>query len=128
MESEELRKQYISPPVPAEGCPLVYPSVGQPWVGRRIDYILYRENSISKHCQTVCVSLCLSTFSSVISTFSYASVCVNVQVPAVKLHFVFVFIQEIEELTFITQLAGLTDHIPVGLRLNVIMDPVHDDV
>lgn len=52
----------------------------------------------------------------------------NVQVPAVKLHFVFVFIQEIEELTFITQLAGLTDHIPVGLRLNVIMDPVHDDV
>lgn len=25
-------------------------------------------------------------------------------------------------MTFITQLAGLTDHIPVGLRLNVIMD------
>lgn len=30
--------------------------------------------------------------------------------------------QEIEEMTFITHLAGLTDHIPVGLRLNVIMD------
>ncbi|XP_035527492.1 sphingomyelin phosphodiesterase 5 [Morone saxatilis] len=82
LEREELRKQYISPPIPAEGCPLVYPETGQPWVGRRIDYILYRENSISKHCRT-----------------------------------------EIEEMTFITQLAGLTDHIPVGLRLNVIMDP-----
>ncbi|KAK6327079.1 hypothetical protein J4Q44_G00027240 [Coregonus suidteri] len=53
----------------------------EPWVGRRIDYILYRESSISKHCQT-----------------------------------------EIEEFTFVTQLAGLTDHIPVGLRLNVILD------
>lgn len=31
-------------------------------------------------------------------------------------------IQEIEEMTFITQLAGLTDHIPVGLRLNITMD------
>ncbi|XP_044063369.1 sphingomyelin phosphodiesterase 5 [Siniperca chuatsi] len=81
LEREELRKQYISPPVPAGDCPLVYPETGQPWVGRRIDYILYRENSITKHCRT-----------------------------------------EIEELTFITQLAGLTDHIPVGLRLNVIMD------
>ncbi|XP_068999050.1 sphingomyelin phosphodiesterase 5 [Embiotoca jacksoni] len=81
LETEELRKQYISPPVPAAGSPLVYPETGQPWIGRRIDYILYRENSISKHCRT-----------------------------------------EIEEVTFITQLAGLTDHIPVGLRLNVIMD------
>lgn len=30
--------------------------------------------------------------------------------------------QEVEEVTFITHLAGLTDHIPVGLRLNVKMD------
>lgn len=81
LEKEELRKHYVSPPVPVEDRPLVYPETGQPWVGRRIDYILYRENSISKHCRT-----------------------------------------EIEELTFITQLAGLTDHIPVGLRLNVTMD------
>ncbi|XP_039972673.1 sphingomyelin phosphodiesterase 5 isoform X2 [Xiphias gladius] len=81
LEREELRKQYISRPVPAEGSPLVYPETGQPWVGRRIDYILYRESSISEHCRI-----------------------------------------EIEEVTFITQLAGLTDHIPVGLRLNVIMD------
>ncbi|XP_059194597.1 sphingomyelin phosphodiesterase 5 [Centropristis striata] len=81
LECEELRKQYISPPVPSKDCPLVYPETGQPWIGRRIDYILYRENSISKHCRT-----------------------------------------EIEEVTFITQLAGLTDHIPVGLRLSVTMD------
>uniref|UniRef100_A0A3Q3M8X6 sphingomyelin phosphodiesterase n=1 Tax=Mastacembelus armatus TaxID=205130 RepID=A0A3Q3M8X6_9TELE len=81
LETEDLRKQYISPPVPALGCPLVYPETGQPWVGRRIDYILYRESSISKHCHT-----------------------------------------EIEEVTFITQLAGLTDHIPVGLRINITLD------
>ncbi|TMS11107.1 Sphingomyelin phosphodiesterase 5 [Larimichthys crocea] len=81
LEREELRKRYISPPVPVEGIPLVYPENGEPWIGRRIDYILYRESSISKHCQT-----------------------------------------EIEEMTFITQLAGLTDHIPVGLRLNVTLD------
>uniref|UniRef100_A0AAQ4PXH8 sphingomyelin phosphodiesterase n=1 Tax=Gasterosteus aculeatus aculeatus TaxID=481459 RepID=A0AAQ4PXH8_GASAC len=81
LESEDLRKRYVSPPVPVDDHPLVYPETGQPWIGRRIDYILYRENSISKHCRT-----------------------------------------EIEEVTFITQLAGLTDHIPVGLRLNVIMD------
>ncbi|KAM9852723.1 sphingomyelin phosphodiesterase 5 isoform 1-T3 [Aulostomus maculatus] len=86
LEREELRKKYISPPVPAEGSPLVYPEPGQPWIGRRIDYILYRETSISKHCRT-----------------------------------------EVEEVSFITQLAGLTDHIPVGLRLNVIMDSVCAD-
>lgn len=82
LEREDLRKQYISPPVPAVGSQLVYPDPGQPWIGRRIDYILYRENSISEHFRT-----------------------------------------EIEEMTFITQLAGLTDHIPVGLRLNVSMEP-----
>lgn len=81
LESDELRQQYICPPVPAMGTQLVYPEAGQPWIGRRIDYILYRENSISKRCRT-----------------------------------------EVEEVTFITQLAGLTDHIPVGLRLNVSMD------
>uniref|UniRef100_A0A3P9MBC7 sphingomyelin phosphodiesterase n=1 Tax=Oryzias latipes TaxID=8090 RepID=A0A3P9MBC7_ORYLA len=81
LEIDEQRKQYISPPVPAAGSPLVYPETGQPWIGRRLDYILYRERSISKHCRT-----------------------------------------EIEEVTFITHLAGLTDHIPVGLRLNIIMD------
>lgn len=33
-----------------------------------------------------------------------------------------VLIQEIEEVTFITHLAGLTDHIPVGLRLNIVFN------
>ncbi|KAM8825967.1 sphingomyelin phosphodiesterase 5 [Synchiropus picturatus] len=78
---EELRKRYISPPVPAEGRPLLYPEDGQPWVGRRLDYILFRENSISHHCRT-----------------------------------------EVEQVSFITQLAALTDHIPVGLRIKVSMD------
>ncbi|XP_005738545.1 sphingomyelin phosphodiesterase 5 isoform X2 [Pundamilia nyererei] len=81
LESEDLRKRFIAPPVPKAAFPLVYPETDQPWIGRRIDYILYRESSISKQCRT-----------------------------------------EIEEVTFITQLAGLTDHIPVGLKLNVVMD------
>uniref|UniRef100_A0A1A8HX76 sphingomyelin phosphodiesterase n=2 Tax=Nothobranchius kuhntae TaxID=321403 RepID=A0A1A8HX76_NOTKU len=85
LETKELRKQYISPPVAAEGFPLVYPENGQPWIGRRIDYILYRESTISKLCRT-----------------------------------------EVEAVTFITQLASLTDHIPVSLRLNVTMDSNYD--
>lgn len=86
LETEELRKKYISPPVPAKDRPLVYPEADQPWIGRRIDYILYRESSVSELCKT-----------------------------------------DIEEVTFITQLARLTDHIPVGLRLNVTMDTDHAD-
>ncbi|KAL0985458.1 hypothetical protein UPYG_G00157150 [Umbra pygmaea] len=82
LESEELRRKYISPPVALEGCPMVYPDFGQPWVGRRIDYILFRESTVAKHCRA-----------------------------------------EIEEYTFVTQLAGLTDHIPVGMRLSVTLEP-----
>lgn len=78
---EQLRKQYISPPVPAAGRPLDYPENGQPWIGRRIDYILYSQNSISEKYKT-----------------------------------------EIEEVHFITHLAGLTDHIPVSIRLCVKKD------
>ncbi|XP_055022534.1 sphingomyelin phosphodiesterase 5 [Boleophthalmus pectinirostris] len=78
---EKLRKQYISPPVPVAGQPLVYPENGQPWIGRRIDYILYSQSSLSKHYKT-----------------------------------------EIEEVHFITHLAGLTDHIPVSVRLGVKKD------
>ncbi|XP_061095887.1 sphingomyelin phosphodiesterase 5 isoform X1 [Conger conger] len=81
LEREELRKCYIAQPIPLAGCPLVYPEPGQPWVGRRIDYILYRESTLHKQCHT-----------------------------------------EVEEFTFVTQLAGLTDHIPVGLRLTVTLD------
>ncbi len=43
----------ISPPVPVEGVPLVYPEPDQPWTGRRIDYLLYRESSVSSHGKTV---------------------------------------------------------------------------
>lgn len=78
---EGMRKQYISPPVPAAGRPLDYPENGQPWIGRRIDYILFSENSTSKNYKT-----------------------------------------EVEELHFITHLAGLTDHIPVSIKLGVKKD------
>ncbi|XP_042280981.1 sphingomyelin phosphodiesterase 5 isoform X1 [Thunnus maccoyii] len=86
LEREELRKHYISPPVRKDGSSFVYPDAGQPWIGRRIDYILFRESSISKHCRT-----------------------------------------EIEEVSFITQLACLTDHVPVGLKLNVMMESGRTD-
>lgn len=78
---EELRKQYISSPVPKEGEPLVYPENGQPWIGRRLDYILYRQSSLSKNYKT-----------------------------------------EIERVSFITHLAGLTDHIPVSVKLGIRKD------
>lgn len=81
LENEEQRRHFISPPVPLRGVPLDYPEPGQPWVGRRIDYLLYRESSSSSHCTT-----------------------------------------EVEEFTYVTQLAGLTDHIPVSFRLNVTLD------
>lgn len=74
----QLRKHYIARPIPAAGQPLEYPEDGQPWIGRRIDYILYNQNSTSKHYKT-----------------------------------------EIEEVHFISHLAGLTDHIPVSIKLSV---------
>ncbi|XP_076869433.1 sphingomyelin phosphodiesterase 5 [Brachyhypopomus gauderio] len=85
LEDEELRKVYLAPPVPRDAAPLVYPEPGEPWVGRRIDYLLYREHTLSNHLQT-----------------------------------------DVEEFTYVTQLAGLTDHIPVGLRLNVTLDLAGD--
>uniref|UniRef100_A0A8C1XH18 sphingomyelin phosphodiesterase n=1 Tax=Cyprinus carpio TaxID=7962 RepID=A0A8C1XH18_CYPCA len=84
LETEELRKDYISPPVAVEGVPLVYPEPDEPWTGRRIDYLLYRESAVSSHGKT-----------------------------------------ELEELTYVTQLAGLTDHVPLAFRLSVSLDPQH---
>ncbi|KAF4102701.1 hypothetical protein G5714_015584 [Onychostoma macrolepis] len=84
LETEELRKDYISPPVPVEGVPLVYPEPDQSWTGRRIDYLLYRESSVSSHGKT-----------------------------------------ELEEFTYVTQLAGLTDHVPLAFRLSVSLDSQH---
>ncbi|KAK6491278.1 sphingomyelin phosphodiesterase 5-like [Huso huso] len=78
LQNEDVRRSYIAPPFDSGGSPYDYPEPGAPWVGRRIDYMLYREASLSQNCKT-----------------------------------------EIEEFTFITQLAGLTDHIPVGMRLGV---------
>ncbi|KAG7318033.1 hypothetical protein KOW79_019068 [Hemibagrus wyckioides] len=81
LESEELRKLFLAPPVPRGDTPLEYPEPGEAWVGRRIDYLLYRESTLTDRCHT-----------------------------------------EVEEFTYITQLATLTDHIPVGLRLGVTLD------
>lgn len=135
LEREELRKRYISPPVPVEGIPLVYPENGEPWIGRRIDYILYRESSISKHCQTVCApvyfycllySVHMQMFPELkhwrLTVRSYRKSYIKKHKESFKSTCSLCLLQEIEEMTFITQLAGLTDHIPVGLRLNVTLD------
>uniref|UniRef100_A0A8C6T0S2 sphingomyelin phosphodiesterase n=1 Tax=Neogobius melanostomus TaxID=47308 RepID=A0A8C6T0S2_9GOBI len=83
---EQVRKHYVSPPIPRAGCPLEYPENGQPWIGRRIDYILYSEKSTSKRYKT-----------------------------------------EIDKVHFISHLAGLTDHIPVSIRLCVKKDSENVD-
>ncbi|XP_052473747.1 sphingomyelin phosphodiesterase 5-like [Carassius gibelio] len=82
LETEDLRKDYICPPRTVEGVPLVCPEPDEPWTGRRIDYLLYRESSVSSHGKT-----------------------------------------ELEELMYVTQLAGLTDHVPLAFRLGVSLDP-----
>ncbi|XP_020369675.1 sphingomyelin phosphodiesterase 5 isoform X1 [Rhincodon typus] len=86
LEIEELRKQYlefpINPAVNTTGSTEPR-SVGG---GRRIDYLLYREDTVAKEVIT-----------------------------------------ELEEFTFITQLAGLTDHLPIGMRLFISMVPEEDD-
>lgn len=78
LENEEHRKLYIAPPINPDGSNYDCEQTGSPWIGRRIDYIMFCDNSVSKHYKT-----------------------------------------ELEEFCFITQLAGLSDHIPVGLRLFV---------
>lgn len=78
LNNEERRKLYIAPPINPDGSKYDCEQPEAPWAGRRIDYILYCENTVSKHYKT-----------------------------------------ELEEFCFITHLAGLSDHIPVGLRLFV---------
>ncbi|KAI5611875.1 sphingomyelin phosphodiesterase 5 isoform X1 [Silurus asotus] len=82
LENEDLRKLFLAPPVPRGDTPLVYPEPGEVWVGRRIDYLLYRENSLTDHWHT-----------------------------------------EVDELTHVTQLATLTDHIPISMRLRITHTP-----
>ncbi|XP_078086705.1 sphingomyelin phosphodiesterase 5 isoform X2 [Mustelus asterias] len=87
LEVDELRKQYLAFPMnPAiDTTDSTEPrNVGG---GRRIDYLLYREDTVAKEVTT-----------------------------------------ELEEFTFITQLAGLTDHLPVGMRLFISIAPEEGDV
>ncbi|XP_030048613.1 sphingomyelin phosphodiesterase 5 [Microcaecilia unicolor] len=77
LEMEEERRQYIAAPVNPDGS-AGYPETAPIGSGRRIDYILYREDTVSRTLVT-----------------------------------------EIMEFMFISQLAGLTDHIPVGMQLSV---------
>ncbi|XP_060681211.1 sphingomyelin phosphodiesterase 5 isoform X2 [Hemiscyllium ocellatum] len=83
LEIEELRKQYLEFPINPAVNSTEQRSVGG---GRRIDYLLYREDTVAKGVIT-----------------------------------------ELEEFTFITQLAGLTDHLPIGMRLFISMVPEEDD-
>uniref|UniRef100_A0A668AGE7 sphingomyelin phosphodiesterase n=1 Tax=Myripristis murdjan TaxID=586833 RepID=A0A668AGE7_9TELE len=87
LEREVMRKHFISPPVAVPDCPLVYPEPGQPWVGRRIDYVLYRESTIAKHCRTVCVPMSLP-FSSSQSSSSPSPPLPTISLNGVKRYFV----------------------------------------
>ncbi|KAL2083835.1 hypothetical protein ACEWY4_019353 [Coilia grayii] len=81
LQDEALRRQFLSPPLAKGGVPISEAEGGGPWVGRRIDYLLYRDTTTHT---------------------------------------------EVEELTYITQLAGMTDHLPVALRLSVSPPPPTD--
>ncbi|XP_063054579.1 sphingomyelin phosphodiesterase 5 [Engraulis encrasicolus] len=72
LEDEALRCVYLSPPLAKGGKPL--PQHGG--IGRRIDYLMYRNTATHT---------------------------------------------EVEEVSYITQLAAMTDHLPVGLRLNITL-------
>ncbi|XP_067824836.1 sphingomyelin phosphodiesterase 5 [Heptranchias perlo] len=80
LEIGELRKQYLAFPVNPTINTADNVESGTVGGGRRIDYMLYREDTVAKEVTT-----------------------------------------ELEEFTFITQLAGLSDHLPVGMRLFISM-------
>ncbi|GCB61509.1 hypothetical protein scyTo_0012929 [Scyliorhinus torazame] len=82
LEIEELRKQYLAFPMNPAVSSTDSTEPRNVEGGRRVDYLLYREDTVAKGVTT-----------------------------------------ELEEFTFITQLAGLTDHLPVGMRLFVSMAP-----
>ncbi|XP_051872070.1 translation initiation factor IF-2-like [Pristis pectinata] len=87
LEIDELRKQYLAFPVNSVIDTAESPESSTVGGGRRIDYLLYREDTVAKEVTT-----------------------------------------EVEEFTFITQLAGLTDHLPIGMRLFVSMATEDNDV
>ncbi|XP_007899432.1 sphingomyelin phosphodiesterase 5 [Callorhinchus milii] len=79
LENEETRRKYLALPItPGFSDHLELGAAGN---GRRIDYLLYREETVDSDVTT-----------------------------------------EVEEFSFITQLAGLTDHLPVGMRLYVSIE------
>ncbi|XP_078282117.1 sphingomyelin phosphodiesterase 5 isoform X2 [Rhinoraja longicauda] len=80
LEIDELRKQYLAFPVNCVIDTNDSPEASTVGGGRRIDYLLYREDTVAKEVTT-----------------------------------------ELEEFTFITQLAGLTDHLPIAMRLFISM-------
>ncbi|XP_041039124.1 sphingomyelin phosphodiesterase 5 isoform X1 [Carcharodon carcharias] len=86
LEIDELRKQYLAFPMNPAMNNADSTETRNVGGGRRIDYLLYREDTVAKEVTT-----------------------------------------ELEEFTFITQLAGLTDHLPVGMRLFISMAPEGDD-
>ncbi|KAI4891933.1 hypothetical protein NFI96_021904 [Prochilodus magdalenae] len=110
LEDEELRKVYLAPPVSQDSGPLEYPEPGEPWVGRRIDYLLYRESTLTDRCRTDAAHRTLPTGRCPQDTAPQDTA------PQDAVGWI---VLEVEEFTYVTQLAGLTDHIPVGLRLNV---------
>lgn len=86
LEIDELRKQYLAFPI---NCVIDTDSPEASTVGggRRIDYLLYREDTVAQEVTT-----------------------------------------ELDEFTFITQLAGMTDHLPIAMRLFISMASEDDPV
>ncbi|MGH0176998.1 UNVERIFIED_CONTAM: hypothetical protein FKN15_074442 [Acipenser sinensis] len=52
LANEAVRRRFIAPPVGLDGGSCDSPDPGAPWVGRRIDYMLYREATLSQLCKT----------------------------------------------------------------------------
>ncbi|XP_041102391.1 sphingomyelin phosphodiesterase 5 isoform X2 [Polyodon spathula] len=138
LSNEAVRRRFIAPPVGLDNCSCDYQEPGAPWAGRRIDYMLYRESTLSQNCKTVSHLPYMlyreSTLSQNCKTVSHlpyvlyrestlSQNCKTVSHLPYMLYRESTLSQncktEIEEFTFITQLAGLTDHIPVGMRLCV---------
>lgn len=94
LEQEEGRHRYLAGP-PGEG-----PRT-KPWRGRRVDYVMYRGVAGGP----------LSPVSGRIQGAGPAGAGATPQPDSCP--------QEVEHVTFSTALAGLTDHLAVGLRLRV---------
>ena len=94
LEQEEGRRRYLAGPLGGDRR-------AEPWRGRRLDYIMYRG----------AVGGPLSPVSARIQGAGPAAARATPQSDSRP--------QEVEQVTFSTALAGLTDHLAVGLRLRV---------